>query len=39
MFKIFGVQEVKKGFFFYCLNNCEYWDKVIVFFLKEDFEV
>ena len=37
--KTFGVQEAKKGFFPYRLNNREYWDKVIALPSKEDFEV
>lgn len=37
--KTFGVEEVKKGFFPYRLNNREYWDKVIALPTKEDFEM
>lgn len=39
IFKIFGVEEVKKGFFLYKLNNLLYWDKVVVLFIKDEFEV
>ena len=37
--KTFGVQEVKKGFFSYRLNNREYWDKVNAHPSKEDLEI
>lgn len=34
----FGVIGVKKGFFFYRLNNREIWDRKVERFMREDFE-